>query len=79
MSTSENPTALVALGRALPVYMAPEDPSYTSFARRFWVGMSWWWRGYTHGKHRLDELLVEGNRPAKARGRPKGWKQKPPK
>lgn len=44
-----------------------------------WVGLSRWWRGYTHGKHRQDELLVEGNQPVKARGRPKGWKPKPPK
>ena len=44
-----------------------------------WVGTSWWWRGYSHGKHREEELLLEGNQPAKARGRPKGWKPKPPK
>lgn len=44
-----------------------------------WVGMSWWWRGYTHGKHRGHELLVEGQRPAKARGRPKGWTPESPK
>lgn len=34
---------------------------------------------YAHGKHRQEEFLVEGKQPAKARGRPKGWKQKPPK
>ncbi|OSZ71555.1 IS1595 family transposase [Hydrogenophaga sp. IBVHS1] len=64
-----------------------EDTRKLSTGNRFkhllqealWVGMSWWWRGYTHGKHRQDELLVEGNQPAKARGRPKGWKPKPPK
>ena len=43
------------------------------------VGMSLWWRGYTHGRHREDELLVEGNRPAKGRGRPKGWQPKLPR
>lgn len=64
-----------------------EDTRKLSTGNRFkhllqealWVGMSWWWRGYTHGKHRQQELLVEGNQPAKARGRPKGWKPKPPK
>lgn len=43
------------------------------------VGMSLWWRGYTHGHHRDEEFLVEGNRPAKGRGRPKGWKAKLPR
>jgi transposase-like protein len=43
------------------------------------VGMSLWFRGYTHGKHREYEVLLEGDRPAKGRGRPKGWKAKPPK
>lgn len=42
-------------------------------------GMSWWWRRYSHGKHRQEELLLEGNQPAKARGRPKGWIAKLPK
>lgn len=43
------------------------------------VGMSHWWRGYTQGKHRLEELLIEGPKTAKTRGRPKGWKPKPPR
>lgn len=43
------------------------------------VGLSLWWRGYTHGKHREEELLIEGARPAKGRGRPKGWKPMPPR
>lgn len=43
------------------------------------VGLSRWWRGYTHGAHREEEILVEGNRPAEGRGRPKGWKPKPPR
>lgn len=43
------------------------------------VGLSFWWRGYTHGKHRDEEFLVEGNRPAKGRGRPAGWRPKPPR
>lgn len=43
------------------------------------VGMSLWWRGYTHGKHRQEELLIEGARPAKGRGRKKGWQAPPPK
>lgn len=41
------------------------------------VGLSLWFRGYTHGKHRLYEMLIEGDKPAKARGKRKGWK--PPK
>lgn len=47
------------------------------FRHALFVGMSFWWRGYTHGKHREYEVLLEGNRPAKGRGRPKGWKAKP--
>jgi hypothetical protein len=43
------------------------------------VGLSIWWRGYTHGKNREEELLVEGNQEAKTRGKPKGWKPKPPR
>jgi transposase-like protein len=43
------------------------------------VGLSFWWRGYTHGHHREDELLVEGDRPAKGRGRPKEWKPRVPR
>lgn len=43
------------------------------------VGMSLWWRGYTHGKHRGDELLIEGPRPAKGRGKEKGSAPRPPR
>jgi transposase-like protein len=43
------------------------------------VGLSQWWRGYSHGKHREEEFLLEGDRPAKGRGKPKGWKAKPPR
>lgn len=43
------------------------------------VGLSSFWRGYSHGKHREDELLIGGNAPAKCRGRPKGWKPMPPR
>jgi transposase-like protein len=43
------------------------------------VGLSEWWRGYTHGHHRDVELLVEGEQTAKTRGRKKGWKPKPPR
>lgn len=42
------------------------------------VGESRYFRGYIQGKHRDHELLVDGPKPAKARGRPKGWKPKPP-
>lgn len=43
------------------------------------VGMSLWWRGYTHGHHRKVELLVEGMQPADGRGKKKGAKVKPPR
>lgn len=43
------------------------------------VGMSLWWRGYSHGEHRDHEILVDGTLPAKARGRPKGQKPKAPR
>ncbi len=43
------------------------------------VGISAWWRGYTHGQHRETEQLIDGERPAAGRGRPKGWKPKPPR
>ncbi|QIM52831.1 transposase [Hydrogenophaga crocea] len=43
------------------------------------VGLSLWWRGYHQGKHRLEELLVEGPKPAKGRGKKKGWQERPPR
>lgn len=43
------------------------------------VGLSQWWRGYTHGRHREEELLVDARLPAKGRGRPPGWKPRLPK
>lgn len=43
------------------------------------VGLSQWWRNYTHGHNRDEELLVEGARKVKTRGKPKGWKPKPPR
>lgn len=43
------------------------------------VGLSAWWRGYTQGINRKEEFLVEGPQEAKTRGKPKGWKPKPPK
>ncbi|MBS0372873.1 MAG: IS1595 family transposase [Proteobacteria bacterium] len=43
------------------------------------VGMSLWWRGFTHGAHRDEELLIEGPRPASGRGPKKGAKPKPPR
>lgn len=45
----------------------------------FGVGLSQWWRGYGQGRHRLDELLIEGPQEAKTRGKPKGWRAKPPR
>jgi hypothetical protein len=32
------------------------------------VGLSMWWRGYTHGHHRTEELLIEGAQAAPGRG-----------
>lgn len=43
------------------------------------VGLSTWWRGYGQGLHREAELLVEGDQPAKPRGRKKGWEPRPPR
>lgn len=43
------------------------------------VGLSRWWRNYSHGHHRDEELLVEGPREAKTRGKKPGWKPKPPR
>lgn len=43
------------------------------------VGLSLWWRGYHQGKHRIEELLVEGPKPAKGRGKKKGWQERPPR
>jgi transposase-like protein len=47
--------------------------------RALTVGLSLWWRGYTHGHHREDELLIEGAQPALGRGRQPGWKAKTPR
>ncbi|KPF70058.1 hypothetical protein IP84_04245 [beta proteobacterium AAP99] len=41
------------------------------------VGLSQFWRGYTHGKHRSHEMLIEGPKPAKPRGRRVGWEPMP--
>jgi hypothetical protein len=41
----------------------------------FWalnVGLSHYWRGFTHGKHRDYEILKPANQPAKASGPAKG-------
>ena len=43
------------------------------------VGLSLWWRGYTHGHHRKNELLIEGDQAAQGRGRQPGWKAKAPR
>lgn len=43
------------------------------------VGLSMWWRGYSHGRHRDEELLIEGARPAAGRGRPVGSRPQPPR
>lgn len=43
------------------------------------VGLSLWWRGYTHGHHRKEELLIEGAQPALGRGRQPGWKATKPR
>lgn len=43
------------------------------------VGVSLWWGNFSHGQHRGHELTVEGDLPAEPRGRPKGWKPKPPR
>jgi ribosomal protein L37AE/L43A len=50
-------------------------PGATADRAAFWalnVGLSQFWRGYTHGKHREHEILATGDRPAKASGPMKG-------
>lgn len=43
------------------------------------VGHSLWWCGYSHGRHREVEFLIEGARAAPGRGRQVGAKPKPPR
>jgi transposase-like protein len=43
------------------------------------VGRSLWWRGYSQGHHRTDELLLDGPRPAEGRGKKVGAKGKLPR
>lgn len=43
------------------------------------VGVSRFWCGSSHGFHRDHEILVDGTLPAKAHGRRKGWKSRPPR
>jgi hypothetical protein len=50
-----------------------------AFRRALSVGLSTWWRGYTHGSHRKDELLIEGAEPALGRGRQPDWRPIVPK
>ncbi|MBV8470359.1 MAG: IS1595 family transposase [Burkholderiaceae bacterium] len=50
-------------------------PGAMSDGVMFWalnVGLSQYWRGFTHGKHRDFEILKPENRPAKASGPEKG-------
>lgn len=43
------------------------------------VGRSIWWRNYSHGEHREEEMLIEGARPAPGRGKAVGAKGKIPR
>ncbi|MGB9109846.1 MAG: IS1595 family transposase [Telluria sp.] len=43
------------------------------------VGRSLWWCGYTHGRHRTEELLIEGARAAPGRGKQVGAKSSIPR
>lgn len=52
--------------------MGPAEKLAHLFRVALSVGLSHWWRGYTHGHHRKDELLVEGPQPAPARGKKVG-------
>ena len=49
------------------------------FRRALSVGLSRWWRGYTHGHHRTTEMLLEGDEPALGRGRQPDWKPRKPR
>lgn len=42
--------------------------------KSLWVGPSQWWGNYSHGKHREYELLIEGDRIIRTRGKPKGYR-----
>jgi len=49
------------------------------FRTSLFVGQSLYWRGFHQGRHREHEVLIEGTRSAKARGRPKGWRPPVPR
>lgn len=49
------------------------------FRHALFVGPSMWWRGYWQGEHRQHEMLLEGNQPAKGRGKEKGWAPRQPR
>ena len=52
--------------------MAPGAASDRALWYALSVGLSHYWRGYTHGKHRGYEILITGNQPAAASGPAKG-------
>ena len=54
--------------------MTPDDKLKNLLRTVLFVGPSRHWIGYSHGEHRADEILITGTKPAKARGKPKGWK-----
>lgn len=49
------------------------------FRHALFVGPSMWWRGFWQGEHRQHELLLEGNEPAKGRGKEKDWTPRRPR
>lgn len=52
--------------------MAPGETADRLLGYALSVGLSHHWRGYTHGRHRKHEILITGNRSAKASGPEKG-------
>jgi ribosomal protein S27E len=52
--------------------MAPGAASDRALWYALSIGLSQFWRGYTHGKHRDYEILITGNQPAAPSGPAKG-------
>jgi hypothetical protein len=59
--------------------LSTKDRVQHLFLHSLSVGLSQWWRGYTHGHHREEEFLLEGDRNSKGRGRKPGWKAMKPR
>lgn len=65
----------LAAGVPLPKGMLAERRRYTG---ALGVGLSRWWRGFPHGRHRKHEPIIEGDGEAKLSGPRKGKHPKDP-